>query len=164
MHRRSRRRQSGVAGDLTLSKVNQCPRGGTRRAARRDRESGMERRKREEEEEERERGREREQERENRLCWSPARVPFRQFFKIKSLSVLVKCISRTPKPPPPPSSTCRAPSARPPPALTPLPPSPPPPFLARAVDAAGRAFARAIVPLFPSPPSPPPPRRSTCCA
>lgn len=33
------------------------------------------------------------------------------------------------------------------------PPPPPPssllPFLARAVDAAGRAFARAIVPLFP---------------
>lgn len=33
------------------------------------------------------------------MC-SPARVPFRQFFKIKSLSVLVKCISRPPEPTP----------------------------------------------------------------
>ena len=59
------------------------------------------------------------------MC-SPARVPFRQFFKIKSLSVLVKCISR------PPNTH-----------LWPRVPAPAP----AAVDAAGRAFARAIVPL-----------------
>ena len=46
-------------------------------------------------------GKRREERREEKatMC-SPARVPFRQFFKIKSLSVLVKCISRPPKPTP----------------------------------------------------------------
>lgn len=81
-----------------------------------------------------------ERERERAVVCSSARVPFRQFFKIKSLSVLVKCISRLPRNS---SLAGRSPLTR----CTSTP--------ATAVDAAGRAFARAIVPLFP--------RRSTCC-
>ena len=84
--------------------------------------------------------REREREREGAVVCSSARVPFRQFFKIKSLSVLVKCISRLPRNS---SLAGRSPLTR----CTSTP--------ATAVDAVGRAFARAIVPLFP--------RRSTCC-